>query len=82
MGEMTENADIIAEKIPVYQQGRSLPVGYRHGNILHDGRPDAMANMMKKMYPAIMQTCWKYIDAEEVLVLDEKAKEIRSLKRY
>jgi len=83
VGEMSESTEIIAEKVPVYRRrGDFIPIGYNAGRILYDGRPDAMSNMMKKMYPAIMQTCWKYIDAEEVLVLDEKAKEIRSLKRY
>ena len=83
VAEMAETPEIIAEKVPVYRkQGDIIPAGYRPGNLLYDGRPDAMANMMKKMYPAIMQTCWKYIDSEEIVVLDEKAKEIRSLKRY
>lgn len=83
VAEMAETTEIIAEKVPVYRRSTDfIPIGYNAGRILYDGRPDAMANMMKKMYPAIMQTCWKYIDAEEVLVLDEKAKEIRSLKRY
>jgi len=83
VAEMAETTEIIAEKVPVYRRPSDfIPIGYNAGRILYDGRPDAMANMMKKMYPVIMQTCWKYIDAEEVLVLDEKAKEIRSLKRY
>lgn len=82
VAEMAETAEIIAEKVPIYGRSGFIPIGYNVGRILYDSRPDAMANMMKKMYPAVMQTCWKYIDAEEVLVLDEKAKEIRSLKRY
>lgn len=83
VAEMAETAEIIAQSVPVYRsQGDIFPSGYNPGNHLYDGRPDAMANMMKKMYPAIMQTCWKYIDAEEIIVLDQKAQEIRSLKRY
>jgi hypothetical protein len=34
------------------------------------------------MYPIIMQKCWTYIDAEEILSLKDKVKEIRELKRY
>ena len=57
-------------------------VGYDRGKLLYDGKVDAMANMLKKIYPAIMEKCWIYIDTQEVLSLKEKTKEIRLLKRY
>lgn len=55
---------------------------YGPGGILYDGRIDAVADIMKEMYPDIMQTAWRYIDTDEILVLKEKAEEIRKLKRY
>jgi hypothetical protein len=49
---------------------------------LYDGKVDAMADMLKKIYPTIMEKCWIYIDAQEVLALKGKTQEIRTLKRY
>jgi hypothetical protein len=57
-------------------------IGYDRGKLLYDGKVDAMANMLKKIYPVIMEKCWIYIDTQEVLSLKEKTKEIRVLKRY
>lgn len=83
VAEMTESVEMIAQKVPVYAKDHPLfPVGYNPGRLLYDGRPDAMAGMMKKMYPIIMQTAWKYIDTDEILALKIKADEIRALKRY
>lgn len=56
--------------------------GYNPGEVLYDGKIDAIADALKQMYPAIMQKCWTYIDPEEILSLKEKVKEIRELKRY
>lgn len=79
------------EAIPKYQTTRSgcfneiehtWLVGYDRGKLLYDGKVDAMANMLKKTYPTIMEKCWIYIDTQEVLALQEKTKEIRVLKRY
>jgi len=79
------------EAIPKYQTSTSgcfneiettLLVGYDRGKLLYDGKVDAMANMLKKIYPTIMEKCWIYIDTQEVLALQEKTKEIRVLKRY
>jgi len=84
VGEMAGEAEIIAARIEVGQEPGFLgpvPV-YGAGKILYDGRPDAVANIIKKMYPKIMQTVWRYINTEEILVLKDKAKEIRELKRY
>lgn len=79
------------EAIPKYYTSRSgcfneientSLVGYDRGKLLYDGKVDAMANMLKKIYPVIMEKCWVYIDTQEVLSLKEKTKEIRILKRY
>jgi len=56
--------------------------GYDRGKLLYDGKVDAMANMLKKTYPVIMEKCWTYLDTQEILSLKEKTKEIRVLKRY
>ena len=48
------------------------PVGYDSGQLLYDDKVDAMANMLKKVYPMIMEKCWIYIDDHEILSLREK----------
>lgn len=83
VGEDGEKAEVYAE---VMDLGRKPGYKYVHqygpGRISYDGRTDAVANIIKKMYPKIMQTCWKYINSDEILVLKEKAEEVRKLKRY
>lgn len=83
VGEETWPAEIYAQKVdrgPVKPGSRIH--SYAVGAIAYDGRKDAVANIIKKMYPQVMQTVWKYINTEEILVLKEKAEEIRKLKRY
>ncbi|OPY86555.1 MAG: hypothetical protein A4E71_01511 [Smithella sp. PtaU1.Bin162] len=64
------------------EQVHSYVSGYNRGKLMFDGKVDAMADMLKKIYPTIMGKCWTYIDAEEIISLKEKTKEIRILKRY
>lgn len=52
------------------------------GQTVYDGKPDAMANALKQLYPTIMDKFWKYIDTQEILALKAKTAEIRKLKRY
>jgi len=52
--------------------------GYVPGATLYDGRPDALADALKELYPVIMGRFEKYIDTDELVQLKEKAKEIRS----
>lgn len=56
--------------------------GYTLGKLMYDGKVDAVADVLKTLYPTIMEKCWTYIDTEEVLSFKEKVKEIRELKRY
>ncbi len=44
---------------------------------LFDGKADAMADYLKTNYPVIMSKFETYLDADELLSLKEKAKEIR-----
>lgn len=60
----------------------SYLTGYTQGKLLYDGKADAVADMLKQIYPVIMEKCWTYIDADEILSLKEKVQEIRTLKRY
>jgi len=83
VGEMAESAEIWAQVMdmgprPEYPYIRK----YGPGRYLYDGTKDAVANIIKKMYPNIMQTTWRYLDTQEILVLKEKAEEIKKLKRY
>lgn len=83
VAELSEEAVVIAESKPIYRrQGDYLPIGYEAGRILYDGKQDAIANMIKKLYPTIMNTAWKYLDTQEINILKEKAKEIRVKKVY
>jgi hypothetical protein len=56
----------------------SVVTGYTAGKILYDGRPDAMADALKQIYPVVMSQFEKYIDTDELAQLKEKGKEIRS----
>jgi len=87
VGEKTEQAEIYAEKVPVGSKPGviTIPVPwlqYQPGTIVYDGRPDAVANAVKKIYPEIMHTAWRHLYTQEILILKEKAQEIRRLKRY
>lgn len=55
---------------------------YTAGKELFDGRTDAIADAIKKMYPVIMDKCWTYINTDEILSLKTKSKEIRDIKVY
>ena len=73
------------ESVPNYANdgcGGNMVVGYSVGNILYDGRADAMASAMKQMYPVVLGQFQKYIDTDEMVQLKEKGKEIRALKVY
>lgn len=83
VGEDVESAEIYAGVVDLGPEpGYKYVRRYGPGKVLYDGRTDAVASIIKKMYPKIMDTIWRYINTEEILVLKEKAEEIRSLKRY
>jgi hypothetical protein len=83
VGEAAERTEIYADL-----QDMGIKPGYNYvhefgpGSIVYDGRKDALANIIKKMYPKIMNTAWNYLNTEELLILKEKAQEVRKLKRY
>ena len=79
--EITMSGEEYAESKNQYNS-RGQWVGYSEKETVYDGKIDAVADTLKKMYPIIMQKCWTYIDAEEILSLKDKVKEIRDLKRY
>jgi hypothetical protein len=81
VGQLSYSTSMIAEMKRQYDQNGNF-TGYVTGATLYDGREDAMANLIKEIYPVIMKKCWDYINSEELLMLNEKAKEIRALKRY
>jgi hypothetical protein len=78
-----------AEAVPQYtvtkgffgSTGKTI-TGYNTGQITYDGKIDAVANALKALYPVILSKFWTYIDANELLVLKEKVKEIRAVKVY
>jgi hypothetical protein len=80
--ELVERATIIAQAVPVYITSTVIPDSYQIGNVEFDGSQDAVANMLKKIYPSMMDTVWRYLEPEELVMLKEKGKEIRVLKRY
>lgn len=57
-------------------------VRYDQGQMVYNGRAEAVADALKAYYPVIMGKAWTYINTEELLNLKSKTKEIRQLKRY
>ncbi len=55
---------------------------WKTGEPLYNGKVNAIAGSLKKVYPAVMEKFWTYINTEEILNLKTKTKEIRDLKRY
>lgn len=76
--------------VPVYtettgflgEKERKITGHKRTDQMVFDGKVDALADYLKEMYPTILGKCWTYMDANEILMLKEKTKEIRELKRY
>jgi hypothetical protein len=56
--------------------------GYSAGNVIYDGKLDALANALKKFYPTILSRFWTYLDPEELEGLKSKVDEIRKMKVY
>jgi hypothetical protein len=73
------------EGIPQYTSdgcGGTAVTGYLPGNIVYDGRVDALASALKEMYPVVMSQFQRYIDTDEMVALKEKVQEIRSQKVF
>ncbi len=47
-----------------------------------DTRPDALGAALERIYPAVMDTAWRYFHPDEVKRLKQESQEIRERKRY
>lgn len=68
--------------VPPTKYEYKVLVGHNPGELIYDGKKEAIANAIKQMYPEIMSKLWTYVDTDEIISLKEKVKEIRELKRY
>lgn len=68
--------------VPPTRSEYKVLVGHNPGELIYDGKKEALADAIKQMYPEIMGKLWTYIDTDEIISLKEKVKEIRELKRY
>src|SRR5208283_2239113 len=72
--------------IPIYQGGGcggQQITGYNsNGNLLFDGKVDAMASALKQYYPIVISQFQKYLDPDEMVALKTKVEEIRKSKVY
>jgi len=60
-----------------------VPSGLKAGeHVVFDGRADAMATTLQKMYPIIMQKFETFLDPVEIEGLKQKGREIREHKVY
>lgn len=57
-------------------------VGHNPGDLIYDGKKEALADAIKQMYPEIMGKLWTYVDTDEIIALKDKVKEIRERKIY
>jgi hypothetical protein len=78
--ETTEGIEAY-ESIANYD-GNGTLTGYSAGKLLYDGKQDAMADIMQKWYPVIMQKAWTYLNIQEMQAMRPQIEEIRKMKRY
>lgn len=78
------NGVICTEYDAQYTAGLFGPnlTGWNRGKTLYDGRPDALADAMKQIYPVVMSQFEKYIDTEELIQLKAQGDQIRSTKVF
>jgi hypothetical protein len=57
-------------------------VGYHAGQVLFDGRADAMATALKQIYPVVMARFYKFLETDEMIELKARGMEIRANKVY
>lgn len=74
--------DNLTESSEIVQEAEYTGNGIIPGNIIYNGAEDSVANMIKKLYPSMMDTVWRYLDVQEIAVLKDKANEVRKLKRF
>jgi len=61
-------------------RGRAFAGYAASDKLIYDGKIDAMASALEKMYPIILEQFEKYLDTEEMLQLKKKGPRIRALK--
>ncbi len=69
------------EAIPIWDAQGNFH-GHSAGKLLYDGKQDAMANVMEKWYPTIMDKAWTYMNTDEMMNMKPQVEEIRKSKRY
>jgi hypothetical protein len=79
----------VSENIPTYSRVsdgcggyNNVVTGYSRGGLVYDGKADAMAFAIQKMYPVILDKFQKYVDTDELQDLKKKTAEIRAAKVY
>jgi hypothetical protein len=80
----------VFETVPVYSNvsdgcggTNQVITGYQKvNNLVYDGKADAMAFAIQKMYPIMLGQFQKYVDTDELQELKRKTAEIRAAKVY
>jgi hypothetical protein len=72
----------IYEATAVRQDQYGAVLEWGTGKLVYSGRAEALADALKAYYPVIMEKAWTYLNAEEILDLKEKTKEIRERKVF
>lgn len=82
MGILEQNYQIGRERY--FQQSADpwAPGEWKTGKVVFNTKLDTYADILNQIYNKVMQSAWTYIHPEEMLILNEKSKEIRELKRY
>ena len=83
---VTEEGVVAFKSIPEYSNGGGcggpMLVAYHSGDVIYDGRADAMASALKQIYPIVLAQFQKFLDTDEMVQLKAKGQEIRKLKVY
>jgi hypothetical protein len=58
------------------------PERYDVGDRVYDGRQDALAQVLTRWYPTILDKAWAYLDVDEMVNMKTQVEEIRQMKRY
>ena len=81
-----EEGMVAFKSVPEYSNGGGcggpMLVAYHAGDIIYDGRTDALASALKQIYPVVLSQFQKFLDTDEMIQLKAKGAEIRKLKVY
>lgn len=80
----------VVENVPTYTRVsdgcggyNNVVTGYTRANsLVYDGKADAMAFAIQKMYPTVLEKFQKFVDTDELQELKRKTAEIRAAKVY